>query len=240
MKGLRLDTALVQQNLCTTRSQAVSDISLGKILVNGVVATKPAQQVFPTDTLVFTGERYVSRAGQKLASVARYFGLDFKDKVVLDVGSSTGGFTDYVLQHGAKKVIAVDVGTNQLHPRLRTDERVELHEQTDIRDFVKGLTLHIDTVVVDVSFISLRDVLPSISKVVSPNSCIVAMCKPQFESGDTLKHKGVIKNDAQRRKILKDFEMWARKYFVLVEKADSKVAGSKGNVERFYLMKVLK
>src|SRR5690606_24377340 len=107
-------------------------------------------------------EQYVSRAGLKLASVAKVLKLDFKGRIVLDVGSSTGGFTDYALKHGAKKVYAVDVGTDQLHPSLHNNPDIELHEQTDIRDFKPAETP--DIVVMDVSFISLREILPHVAK----------------------------------------------------------------------------
>jgi 23S rRNA (cytidine1920-2'-O)/16S rRNA (cytidine1409-2'-O)-methyltransferase len=138
--------------------------------------------------------------------------------------------------HGATKVIAVDVGTDQLHPSLRGDARIELHEKTDIRDFTTRE--HIDMVVGDVSFISLREILPHVATLVDAKTDIIAMVKPQFEAGQSSqKHKGVIKNDKMRRDILKDFEQWAQQYFVIIEKADSEVAGSKGNVERFYRLK---
>jgi 23S rRNA (cytidine1920-2'-O)/16S rRNA (cytidine1409-2'-O)-methyltransferase len=180
----------------------------------------------------------VSRAGLKLASVARDLKLDFKDKIMLDVGSSTGGFTDYALQHGARKVIAVEVGTNQMHPSLFGNPRIELHEQTDIRD-MHELSDVPDIVVIDVSFISLRDILPHIKTLCHKRTEIVAMVKPQFEAGNSsLKHKGVIKNDHMRRDILKDFEAWARQHFRVVDKADSRVAGAKGNLERFYTLMV--
>lgn len=154
---------------------------------------------------------------------------------MLDVGSSTGGFTDYALRHGATKVYAVEVGTDQLHPSLHGDPRIELHEKTDIRDFRPDVP--VDIVVMDVSFVSLREILPHIAKIVTPTTQIVAMVKPQFEAGQSsLKHKGVIKNDAMRRQILQDFEVWAKKLFVISAKADSQVAGAKGNRERFYLL----
>ena len=180
-------------------------------------------------------DQYVSRAGLKLASVAEILELSFTDKIVLDVGSSTGGFTDYALRHGAKKVYAVDVGTNQLHPRLRRDKRIELHEKTDIRDFL--LARQIDIIVIDVSFISLRDILPHIySELSDVNTQIVAMVKPQFEAGKGQTNKGIIKNDSMRRQILKDFELWVQKYFVIDSKRDSDITGAKGNQERFYLL----
>lgn len=233
----RLDQTLVEKGLVVSRSQAESFIKLGEVLVNGKVVTKPGYFVAANaDIKLSAQEQYVSRAGLKLASIADQFGLDFSNKTVLDVGSSTGGFTDYALKHGAKKVIAVDVGTNQLHPSLQNNPKIELHEQTDIRD-VKKLSATPDIVVMDVSFISLREILPHITNLTTPEAQIVAMLKPQFEAGSTSKHKGVIKNDRLRRDILHDFETWAKQYFVLEQKADSQVHGAKGNVERFYLLK---
>ncbi|HEY5442068.1 MAG TPA: SAM-dependent methyltransferase, partial [Candidatus Saccharimonadales bacterium] len=181
-------------------------------------------------------EQYVSRAGLKLASVAQALKLDFQDAVVLDVGSSTGGFTDYALRHGAKRVIAVEVGRDQLHPTLHGHPQIELHEQTDIRD-IQELSVPADIVVIDVSFVSLRDILPHVVKLSAKRTKIVAMVKPQFEAAaSNQKHKGVIKNDTMRRGILKEFEAWAQGRFVILDKADSSVAGAKGNQERFYLL----
>jgi len=235
----RLDQLVHKRGLVISRSQAESWIRLGKVQVNGEVITKPGYFANEEDAIELKAdEQYVSRAGLKLASVAKVLHLNFKNIVMLDVGSSTGGFTDYALKHGARKVIAVDVGTDQLHPSLHGDERIELHEQTDIRD-MKILSDTLDLVVIDVSFISLREVLPHIAKISGPKTRIVAMVKPQFEaSASNLKHKGVIKNDRMRRDILKDFELWARQYFVIADKADSDIAGSKGNVERFYCLEV--
>lgn len=227
---------LVARGLAPTRSQAESSIKLGHVLVNDKVVTKSGTSVGPEDVITFTtAERYVSRAGLKLASIAQTLKLDFANKVVLDVGSSTGGFTDYALQHGAEYVIAVDVGTNQLHPTLQGNPKIELHEQTDIRD-VKELSRPADIVVIDVSFISLREILPTVVRLSGHQTQVVAMVKPQFEAGNNSKHKGVIKNDRMRRDILQDFEQWVRGSFVVQDKADSEVAGSKGNRERFYLL----
>ena len=232
----RLDTELAKRGLTQSRSQAENLIRLGQIEVDGRIASKPGQPVGPDSIIkLLASERYVSRAGLKLASVAANFKIDFTDKVVLDIGSSTGGFTDYALQHGASRVIAVDVGTDQLHPSLRSDERIELHEKTDIRDFVTDQT--IDIIVGDVSFISLREILPHVAKnLMQPSTQLVAMVKPQFEAGRGQVNKGVIKNDKVRRQILADFEEWSQRYFVVRDKRDSDVAGQKGNVERFYLM----
>lgn len=228
---------IVAKSLVRTRSQAESYIKLGKVSVNGQVINKPGHMVVESaDIKVNADEQYVSRAALKLASVAQTLGIDFTDKVILDIGSSTGGFTDYALRRGAKKVIAVEVGTDQLHPSLHGDKRIELHEKTDIRSFTTDQL--IDIAVADLSFISLRDVLPHVSKILQAKTQIVAMVKPQFEAGHSdLKHKGVIKNDKMRREILKDFETWAQKSFVVEGKADSAVAGAKGNQERFYLLR---
>ena len=236
----RLDIELAKRGLTQSRSQAENLIRLGQIEVDGRIASKPGQPVGPDSIIkLLASERYVSRAGLKLASVAANFKIDFTDKVVLDIGSSTGGFTDYALQHGASRVIAVDVGTDQLHPSLRSDERIELHEKTDIRDFVTDQT--IDIIVGDVSFISLREILPHVAKnLMQPSTQLVTMVKPQFEAGRGQVNKGVIKNDKVRRQILADFEEWSQRYFIVRDKRDSDVAGQKGNVERFYVLKKAK
>ncbi len=243
----RLDAYVTAQGLTPTRSQAESVIKLGEVTVNGQVITKPGYFVPENaEVKMVQMERYVSRAGLKLASVAQLLGLDFRGAIVLDVGSSTGGFTDYALKHRAEKVYAVDVGTEQLHPSLRENPAIELHEKTDIRDFTISAKpgrepIMPDIIVIDVSFISLREILPHIARKLSkPGTQIVAMVKPQFEAGRNQTNKGVIKNDSMRRQILKDFEIWAKDYFVIVDKRDSDVAGAKGNQERFYLLRTVR
>ena len=234
-QGVRLDKALVQLGLVTTRSQAESYIRLGRVRVAGRLITKPGYFVHDLSLVELDQpEQFVSRAGLKLASVADKLAVDFRGKIVLDVGSSTGGFTDYALSRGARRVICVDVGTDQLHPKLRRDARVELHEKTDIRDFVTDQS--VDIILIDVSFISLREVLPHLAELATRQTQVVAMVKPQFETGNRLKNHGVIKNDTERRRILHDFEQWAKQYFLLRAKADSAVAGARGNRERFYLL----
>lgn len=235
----RLDTTVYKRGLTTTRSQAENYIKLGLVLVNKKPVKKPGFLVSSEDTVKLEGDMYVSRAALKLASVAEIFELDFRDKTVLDVGSSTGGFTDYALQHGALKVIAVDVGTNQLHPSLRSNIHIELHEKTDIRDF--QTTEKIDIIVADVSFISLTKLLPHLRTLADKKTQFVMMCKPQFEAGRDQVNKGVLKNSALRRQVLKDFELWLQhNAYIILKKSDSQVAGSKGNVERFYLLKTAK
>mgnify|MGYP000900933762 FL=1 len=236
----RLDKVLVERGLASTRSQADNFIRLDYVYLNKKVAQKSGAMVSDTDEITLKKtETYVSRAGLKLASVAKYFKLNFQDKTVLDIGSSTGGFTDYSLRHGAKKVFAVDVGTDQLHPSLRTNPKIILHEKTDIRDFYADEL--IDVIVGDVSFISLREILPHVAnELMNENTILIAMVKPQFEAGRHQTNKGIIKNDKVRRQILTDFENWAKKYFVILDKKDSEVAGSKGNLERFYKLQLAK
>ncbi len=236
----RLDKALVERGLVTTRSQADNFIRLGYVFLNKKIVQKSGTMVSDSDEIKLEKkETYVSRAGLKLASVAEYFHLNFQDKIVLDIGSSTGGFTDYSLRHGAKKVFAVDVGTDQLHPSLRSNPKIALYEKTDIRDFYADES--IDIIVGDVSFISLREILPHVAEnLMNTNTVLIAMVKPQFEAGRHQVNKGIIKNDKVRRQILSDFEDWAKKYFVILDKKDSEVAGSKGNLERFYKLKLSK
>lgn len=229
----RLDHEMARRGLVESRSQAESWIKLGKVRVDGELVTKSGHFVRAESDITLTApERYVSRAGLKLSSVVDQLGVSFEDAVVLDVGSSTGGFTDYALQHGASYVYAVDVGTDQMHYSLLSDERVESHEKTDIRNFVPGKIP--DVVVIDVSFISLRLILPHIADISGPGTSIIAMVKPQFEAERNQTNKGVIKNETVRRQILRDFEAWAKRYLVVDKKADSDVSGAKGNRERFY------
>jgi 23S rRNA (cytidine1920-2'-O)/16S rRNA (cytidine1409-2'-O)-methyltransferase len=237
----RLDKELQSRKLVNSRSQAESYIKLGLVRVNNKTITKSSFGVSENDKLEVEGQQYVSRAALKLASIADQFKLDFRDKTVLDVGSSTGGFTDYALQHGAVKVIAVDVGTDQLHPSLHGDIRIELHEKTDIRDFsTTSKSIKVDIIVADVSFISLRYILPSLKSLSGPQTIMIMMCKPQFEAGKDQTNKGIIKNSAIRRKILSDFETWlGQNKFLILDKADSHVSGTKGNTERFYKLKTL-
>lgn len=242
MKKTRLDVLLTQQGKISTRSQAETYIKLGEVSVDGQVVRKPGLLVDPQKSAVkiTAAKKYVSRAALKLASVHEVLKLNFRGRVVLDIGSSTGGFSEYALAEGAAKVIAVEVGTNQMHPSLRVNSKIELHEQTDIRS-VEKLSTKVDIVLIDVSFISVRDILPHITKLIPDEAQIVVMLKPQFEAvSEGLKHKGVIKNTRVRRTIFKDFEEWSRANYKIMAKADSLVSGEKGNQERFYLLSILR
>lgn len=232
---MRLDQYMAELGIVSSRSQAASYIKLGSVRINGNVVTKPGVRVLPKDKVFLTvKEQYVSRAALKLASVASSFDLSFAKSVVLDVGSSTGGFTDYALQHGASRVIAVDVGTQQMDARLRLDPRIELHEQTDIRDFTSVEAF--SHIVVDVSFISIRKIIEHLCTLSQKDTIFVLMAKPQFEAESQQQlNKGVVKNNAIRRKILQGFEASIKQHVKIMKSMDSKVSGEKGNIERFYM-----
>ena len=237
MKKLRLDQALVKRKLVNSNKQAQSYIKLGLVKVSHKLVSNVLVWVSDDEVIeVKASEQFVSRAGLKLSSVANDLGIDFSDKIVLDVGSSTGGFTYYSVKHGAKKVVAVDVGSNQLHPSLRNNPLIELYEQCDIRDFNK--VDDFDLILIDVSFISLKEVMPTIYRLADDQTKILAMFKPQFEASAELKNKGIIKNNRIRRDLIKDFENWLKlNKFYVINSQDSSLSGLKGNLERFFLIK---
>lgn len=177
-----------------------------------------------------------NRGYLKIEGAVRAFNFDFRDKVVLDIGSSTGGFTQFALDHGATKVIAVEKGTNQMMRPLRHDPRVELHEKTDIFDF--NINQKIDVVVVDVSFISLTKVLEHIKGL---DADFLVMLKPQFEARPDQLSKGIVKNEKIRRLIIKNFENWLKQNnFLIINKRDNTLEGKHGNKERFYWLRLAK
>lgn len=234
----RLDVLLVERGLAPTRSQAQALIMAGQVSANGKRLDKPGVSLDEsTDLHVKDQPRYASRAGDKLASVAQGFGLDFGGKIVLDVGSSTGGFTDYALQHAAHQVYCVDVGTGQLAYKLRQEDRVVVMERTDIRE--AQLPQLADMAVMDVSFISLVKVLEPTAALVKPGGVIVAMAKPQFEAGKLLadKYRGIIPMGEERDEVLEALREWMRQRFEIMAEADSGLAGAEGNVERFFLLR---
>lgn len=235
----RLDNEILNRGLAISRSQAEDLVKRGQVKLNNIVVQKASTPTSVNDKInILQSQQYVSRAALKLKSVSEYLGLDFKGKTVLDIGSSTGGFTQYALEQGASKVYSVDVGSGQLHPLLHGNKKIELHEKTDFRNFKPSSTP--DIILADVSFISLQEILPHAADISSKSTKIVAMCKPQFEAGRGQTNKGVIKNSTVRRKILQEFEAWLKTRFLVLDKQDSGLAGSKGNVERFYSLRVLK
>jgi 23S rRNA (cytidine1920-2'-O)/16S rRNA (cytidine1409-2'-O)-methyltransferase len=178
----------------------------------------------------------MSRGASKLAGFVREFRVDFRGAVVLDIGSSTGGWTELALACGAKRVIAVEKGTRQMRAPLRFDPRVELHEKTDIFEFV--VVDKPDVIMADVSFVSLRPVLKyAREKLVRRGTRLIVLCKPQFEASPEQLVDGVVKNEKMRREILREFEGWMRRNGLVVRaKRDSETRGRFGNLERLYLL----
>jgi 23S rRNA (cytidine1920-2'-O)/16S rRNA (cytidine1409-2'-O)-methyltransferase len=201
-KKMRLDRLLVDKGLAATRSRAADLIRLGAVSVDGVTALKPGALLDPCASLsVISGaSSFVSRGGLKLAAALDAFGLDPKGRIALDIGASTGGFTEVLLERGGERVFAVDVGRDQLHPKLRDDARVVVLEGTDARhlnaSIIKG---PVRAIVADVSFISLTKALPAALHLAAPSAWLVALVKPQFEAGREAVGKGGIVRDAEAR-----------------------------------------
>lgn len=241
MLKIRLDVLLVEKGLADSRAKAQALIMAGQVRVAGQVVLKPATAIQPDSTVtVDTGPRFVSRGGEKLEGALNTFEIDVKDFVCVDVGSSTGGFTDCLLQHGAKKVYAIDVGKGILHWKLRNDPRVVVMEETNAR-FVESLPEKIDFVTVDASFISLKVLLPVIKKWKVMGS-IVSLIKPQFEAGrrDVSKGDGVIRNPEIHRQVLLDVLSYAKSEgFGLQGLVKSSLLGPKGNIEFLLWMNLL-
>lgn len=233
---MRLDVYLTENGLCKSRTAAQSLIKSGGVSVNGKPCQKPSYEVAKSDKVEITGEqlRYVGRGGLKLEGALKAFGLDISGMTCLDIGSSTGGFTDCMLQNGAAKVYAVDVGTDQLDEKLRMDSRVVVMEKTDIR--VAELPEMADFIGTDVSFISLKAVIPHIHRLLKKGGYAVALIKPQFEAGRTaLNKKGIVKDEKTRRRVVEDITEFAQQCgFAVAGVADSPIHGGDGNIE--YLM----
>lgn len=235
----RLDELLVERRLARSRSQAQDLIRRGKVKVSGKTATKVAQRATKTVSLEVLAQSYVSRGGEKLESLAADWKLDFTKKVVLDIGCSVGGFSDYVLRHGARLVIAVDVGKDQLAPNLRQSERLVWYDQTDIRQFSWPDLPAPDYILVDVSFISLRQILGHLRSLGTTRTQVIVLCKPQFEAQSKDLVAGIVKNSRRRREIWRDFETWVQANdWRLVAKRNANLTGKKGNLERFYALRI--
>jgi 23S rRNA (cytidine1920-2'-O)/16S rRNA (cytidine1409-2'-O)-methyltransferase len=202
----RADRLLVARGLCDRRARAQAAIAAGRVTADGILVRKAAEEVSAAAIIAAEPEHpYVSRGGVKLAGALDHFGIDVVGRVCLDVGASTGGFTEVLLARGAKRVYAVDVGTGQLHPRLRGREDIVSLEQTDIRKLEPAcLPDPPDFATVDVSFISLKLVLPAIGNLLTPRAQILALIKPQFETkGDGVK-KGIVRDETVRRSVCDD------------------------------------
>jgi 23S rRNA (cytidine1920-2'-O)/16S rRNA (cytidine1409-2'-O)-methyltransferase len=207
----RADRLLVARGLFESRARAQAAIAAGRVSADGVVVRKASEEISTGAAIAAEPEHpYVSRGGVKLAATLDAFGLDVTGRVCLDVGASTGGFTEVLLARGARRVYAVDVGSAQLHPRLRGRDDVVSIEQTDIRKLdPSGLTEELDFATVDVSFISLKLVLPAIGKLLKPRATMLALIKPQFEADRRTVKKGIVRDAAVHNTICADIGAFA-------------------------------
>ncbi len=230
----RLDKFLVKTNLIESREKASELIKSGKVKVNGKIIKKPSFKVSEKDNIhILQKFPYVSRAGFKLERALNLFKLNVKDKICLDVGASTGGFTDCLLQNGAKKVYAVDVGTNQLHQSLRKNPKVISYEKTDARKLSKKhIPEKIDILVSDVSFISILKIMPHIKKFLKEDFEGVILIKPQFELSKEEVKKGIVKNKALHIKAVKNITEGLKELDIfIVDLNYSYPFGTDGNIE---------
>jgi 23S rRNA (cytidine1920-2'-O)/16S rRNA (cytidine1409-2'-O)-methyltransferase len=236
MKKERLDVLLTERGLVETRSLAQRLVMAGQVRVDGQVASKPSVKVSSDAKLeIEHGPRFVSRGGEKLEGALQAFGVtDLRGMVCADVGASTGGFTDALLQHKAEKVYAIDVGYGVLHWKLRSDPRVVSMERTNAR-YVASLPEPVQLVTVDASFISLKILLPVVSGWFAPQGGqVIALIKPQFEAGrkDAAKGEGVIRDPAVHRQVLLDVLEFAQaRRFGVRGLVRSSLVGPKGNAE---------
>ena len=239
---VRLDSLLIERGLVTTRQQAIGLILSGNILVDGIKIEKAGKAV-PEDAEIVVKEtlRYVGRGGLKLEEAIRSFNLNVKDKSAIDIGASTGGFTDCLLQHGAKKVYAVDVGYGQLHWRLRQDPRVINIEKTHILKFDWRLIQDpIDIATVDLSFISVTRIFPVLCEHLQQSATVIILVKPQFEVGKGEVGKGgIVRNmDKIQKAVDKVISHAVKAGFKVRGLINSPITGQKGNIE--YLLYIEK
>lgn len=239
----RLDTAVFELGFCDSRSKASALIMSGSVYVNGQKETKAGYAVKPTDKIELKGKQmpYVSRGGYKLEKAMKHFPITLKDCVCMDIGASTGGFTDCMLQNGAKKVYSIDVGYGQLAWKLRTDERVVNLERTNFRYLTSETVVEkIDFASIDVSFISLKLILPVLFDFLKEDGQCVALIKPQFEAGrDKVGKKGVVRELSTHIEVIESIVNFAFETgFSVLGLTFSPIKGPEGNIE--YLMYIAK
>lgn len=232
----RLDHILVTRGLVQSRSRAADLIRRGAVTVDGVAAAKPGQLVDAAARLHVdaNANAHVARSGGKLMAALQEFGLDVQGRVALDIGASTGGFTQVLLEAGARRVYAVDIGRDQLHARLRADPRVVSLEGVDARALTRAtLAEPVGAIVADVSFVSLRHVLPAPLRLATPGCWLVALVKPQFEVGrSAIGKRGVVRDEAARQRAVADIMQFLEdEGWRILGDLVSPVPGKEGNVE---------
>lgn len=231
----RVDKVLVLAGLVSTRSQALLLIDEGVVFFNDQKVEKASQQVTTVGLEVRKDVQYVSRGAHKIEKALSRFNIDVSQKIIADVGASTGGFTDFVLRAGAKKVYCLDVGHNQLAASIKEDSRVINYEGVNIK-FPFQLPELVDIAVVDLSFISLKLVLKNIFDLVKPDGVIITLVKPQFEVGrDGLDGNGIVKSEGHRLVMLSQLKEWcAKEKLHLISQCESPILGKDGNKEYFF------
>ena len=231
---MRLDQYLVEQQLVESRSKAQAIIRSGNVLIDEKICDKPGMQVkgSPNIRLRTKPCKYVSRGGLKLEAALQQFDFTPQDLTIADLGASTGGFTDCLLQHGARKVYAIDVGYGQLAWKLRTDERVTVLERTNVRT-LESLPEKMDALVGDLSFISLTKIIPAMKRLTKPHAQAVLLIKPQFEAGIGQTSKGLIKDNKIRQKAIDNVvHAFTSSGLMVINQMPSPIAGAKkGNIE---------
>ena len=240
----RLDLILVEREFFETREKAKREIMAGNVIVNEQVVIKAGTMFKDNDELnirVKDKLKYVSRGGLKLEKAIKAWDLDFSDKLVLDIGASTGGFTDCALQNGARRMYSVDVGKNQLDWKLRNDEKVVSLEEMHIKDLKEEdiENKKVDFIVIDVSFISLTKVIPYFKKFLAQSGKIVMLVKPQFEVGrEKIGRNGVVENEEYHNEAIKKIISFSKEEgYELIGVEDSPIKGAKGNKEFLMLIK---
>lgn len=239
----RLDVALFEKGFAESREKAKALIMAGQVYVNGNKVTKSGESIKPEDTIEVRGEKmpYVSRGGYKLEKAVKEFGLTLNGAVCMDIGASTGGFTDCMLQNGAKKVYSIDVGYGQLAWKLRTDERVVNLERTNFRHVTKEIIPEeIDFASVDVSFISLKLIIPVMKELLKDGGKAVCLIKPQFEAGkEKVGKKGVVRELSTHIEVVSEIKNFVLENGFSVLNLDfSPIKGPQGNIE--YLIYIQK
>ncbi|MBD5144078.1 MAG: TlyA family RNA methyltransferase [Oscillospiraceae bacterium] len=238
--AVRIDIALAERGLCQSRSRAKLLLKNGKVLLNGEICTKPSVLVENTDKIILEDLKFVGRGGLKLEHALQVFSISPENKICMDIGASTGGFTDCMLQNHAKLIYAIDVGHDQLAEKLKNNLKVISLENTDIRNLKQSSFLELpEFCSIDVSFISLKYILPSVYDLLANNSNCVALVKPQFEAGKKFLNKqGVVKSEKIRLQVLQEILDFAKQTgFIIKNSCQSPIQGGSGNIEYLVWLK---
>lgn len=239
MKKQRLDAYLIEHTSASDKNEAFVIVTEGRVFVEGQKAVSPSQFVLPSAWIeVRPINPYVGRAAYKLEGALKAFNVEVRDLVCVDIGAATGGFTQVLLLRGAQKVYAIDTAKGKLASKLRENLRVVVREETDIRH-VERLPELVDLATIDISLVSLTQILPHVKHLLKPEARVIALFKPQYETRDpAMLHHGIVKDDASREQLLNDFTQWlAENSWHIEGKIESPIRGSEGNVEYLFMLR---